>query len=140
VCGNTSVSTGTGQWQTTDLDTGWFQKVALGQTDNYGLSVFSSATSSHQWKKFDSSQVDAHAPYITVTYSKNSVPDIEHTYPKANCTSPSLRPQLQVKATDPDSWPTSPLKYDFAVYSSSGTQIDTSGWQTSTKWTSRQGT
>ncbi|MFC8435396.1 LamG-like jellyroll fold domain-containing protein, partial [Streptomyces sp. NPDC057253] len=135
VCGNTSVSTGTGQWQTTDLDTSWFQKIALGQTENYGLSVFSSATSSNQWKKFDSDQVDSHSPYITVTYSKNSAPDIEHTYPKANFTSPSLRPQLQVKAVDPDSWPTTPLKYDFAVYSSSGTQIDTSGWQTSTKWT-----
>ncbi|MEU1481185.1 LamG-like jellyroll fold domain-containing protein [Streptomyces sp. NPDC005760] len=135
VCGNTSVSTGTGQWQTTDLDTDWFQKIALGQTENYGLSVFSSATSSNQWKKFDSDQVDSHSPYITVTYSKNSAPDIEHTYPKANFTSPSLRPQLQVKAVDPDSWPTTPLKYDFAVYSSAGTQIDTSGWQTSTKWT-----
>ncbi|MFF7278360.1 LamG-like jellyroll fold domain-containing protein [Streptomyces griseorubiginosus] len=135
VCGNTSVSTGTGQWQTTDLDTDWFQKIALGQTENYGLSVFSSATSSNQWKKFDSDQVDSHSPYITVTYSKNSAPDIEHTYPKANFTSPSLRPQLQVKAVDPDSWPTAPLKYDFAVYSASGTQIDTSGWQTSTKWT-----
>ncbi|MFG2887109.1 DUF6531 domain-containing protein [Streptomyces sp. NPDC048297] len=135
VCGNTSVSTGTGQWQTTHLDTDYLQKIALGQTNNYGLSVFSSATSSSQWKKFDSSQVDSHAPYVTVTYSKNSAPDIEHTYPKANFTSPSLRPQLQVKAVDPDSWPTSPLKYDFAVYSSAGKQIDTSGWQSSTKWT-----
>ncbi|MDF2269320.1 DNA/RNA non-specific endonuclease [Streptomyces coacervatus] len=135
VCGNTSVSTGTGQWQTTSLDTDYFQKIALGQTSNYGLSVFSSGTSSSQWKKFDSSQVDSHAPYVTVTYSKNSAPDIEHTYPKANFTSPSLRPQLQVKAVDPDSWPTSPLKYDFAVYSSAGKQIDTSGWQSSTKWT-----
>ncbi|WP_208780080.1 LamG-like jellyroll fold domain-containing protein [Streptomyces griseorubiginosus] len=135
VCGNTSVSTGTGQWQDTDLDTDWFQKIALGQTSNYGLSAFSSATSSSQWKKFDSDQVDSHAPYVTVTYSKNSAPDIEHTYPKANFTSPSLRPQLQVKAIDPDSWPTSPLKYDFAVYSSAGKQIDTSGWQSTAKWT-----
>ncbi|NEC85946.1 LamG-like jellyroll fold domain-containing protein [Streptomyces sp. SID12501] len=135
VCGNTSVSTGTGQWQTTDLDTDYFQEIALGQTSNYGLSVFTSPTVSSQWKKFDSSQVDSHAPYVTVTYAKNSAPDIEHTYPKANFTSPSLRPQLQVKAVDPDSWPTTPLKYDFAVYSSAGKQIDTSGWQTSAKWT-----
>ncbi|MFF4897173.1 LamG-like jellyroll fold domain-containing protein [Streptomyces sp. NPDC001068] len=135
VCGNTSVSTGTGQWQTTSLDTDWFQKVALGETSNYGLSVFSSGTSSNQWKKFDSSQVDSHAPYITVTYSKNSVPDIERTNPAAGFVSPSLRPQLQAKAVDPDTFPNSALKFDFAVYTSAGKQIDTSGWQTSTKWT-----
>ncbi|WP_406445219.1 LamG domain-containing protein [Streptomyces sp. NBC_00631] len=135
VCGNTSVSTGTGQWQTTDLDTDWFQEVALGETGNYGLSVFSSGTSSNQWKKFDSSQVDSHAPYITLTYSKNSAPDIERTNPAANFVSPSLRPQLQAKAVDPDTFPNSSLKYDFAVYTSAGKQIDTSGWQTSAKWT-----
>ena len=44
-------------------------------------------SNAYQWKKFDSSQVDSHAPYVTVTYSKNSAPDIEHTYPKANFTS-----------------------------------------------------
>jgi RHS repeat-associated protein len=134
VCANTSVSTSTGEWQTTDLTTDYFQEIALGQTTNYGLSVFSSATSSYQWKKFASSQV-SHSPYMTLTYSKNSAPDIEHTYPKSNFSSPSLRPQLQAKAVDPDTWPNSALKYDFALYSSAGKQIDTSDWQTSRKWT-----
>ncbi|MFC1438359.1 LamG-like jellyroll fold domain-containing protein [Streptacidiphilus sp. N1-10] len=135
VCANTSVSTSVGEWQDTDLDTTYFQDIALGSTTNYGLSVFSSATSSYQWKKFASSQVSDHSPYMTLTYAKNVAPDIEHTYPKSGFSSPSLTPQLQAKAVDPDTWPNSALKYDFALYSSAGTQLDTSGWQSSAKWT-----
>lgn len=134
VCGNTGGSSTVGQWQYTTLSTSYFQNIALGKTPNNGISVFSSGTDSNQWKQFDSSQISSHSPYLYLTYTPNQVPDIEHTFPPAGYASPTLTPQLQVQAVDPDTWPNSSMTYDFAVYNSAGTKIVQSGNQSSTNW------
>ncbi|MFD1661661.1 LamG-like jellyroll fold domain-containing protein, partial [Streptomyces caeni] len=135
VCSNSSLDPSTGQWQTTNLSTSYWQDIALGTTTDNGVALFSSGTNNTGWKQFDSSHVTSHAPYLTLTYAPNVAPDIEHTWPKPNYAAPSLTPQLQVQAVDPDTWPNSFLTYDFAVYDSSGSQITSSGYHSSVRWT-----
>jgi RHS repeat-associated protein len=135
VCSNTSLNSSTGQWQYTTLSTSYFQDIALGKTTNNGIALFSSGTNNSGWKQFDSSQVSDHSPYLSLTYAANVAPDIEHMWPQSGYVSPTLTPELQVQAVDPDTWPNSSLTYDFAVYNSSGKLVTSSGFHSSMDWT-----
>ncbi|MFR9797227.1 DNRLRE domain-containing protein, partial [Streptomyces sp. MS06] len=134
VCGNSSLNSSTGQWQYTTLSTDYFQDIALGKTANNGIAVFSSGTDSTSWKQFDSDHVSGHAPYVDVTYAPDQAPDVVHTYPVTGFTASTLTPQLQAVASDPDSWPNSSLTYDFALYNTSGSLLESSGSQSAAYW------
>jgi hypothetical protein len=134
VCSNSSLNTGTGQWQYTTLSTAYFQNIAMGATANNGLSVFSSGTDSTAWKQFDSDHVSDHSPYVDLTYAPDQAPDITRTYPVSGFTSATLTPQLQAVVSDPDNWPNASVTLNFALYDPSGTQIASSGFGSSSHW------
>ncbi|WUH95300.1 DUF6531 domain-containing protein [Streptomyces sp. NBC_00433] len=134
VCANSSLDSGTGQWQYVQMSTGYFQNIAMGQTPNNGLSVFASGTDSTSWKQFDSDHVSGYAPIVELTYAPDKAADISRMYPVTGFTSSTLTPQLQARVTDSDSWPAASPTVNFALYDAAGTQLASSGYTSSQHW------
>ncbi|MGD0557188.1 MAG: LamG-like jellyroll fold domain-containing protein, partial [Streptosporangiaceae bacterium] len=137
-----------------DLMNDW----SLGRTTAYGFELRGYDTSGNEsddydWKLFDSANdgdVTSESydgttysdctgncePYLEITSEDDEAPQINSQYPPDNYNSPSLTPELLASGSDPDDWPDGGVDYyQFTVYTSSGTQVATSGHVTSPDWT-----
>ena len=135
-CANTTHTPAGGGQVSLSLSTAYLQQIALGQTPDYGFALASgNDTSSNYFKMFDTDNYAAHAPSLSLTYAPEQAPDIEHTWPAAGYQAPTLTPELEAQAVDPDAWPNPSLSYDFTVHDSTGkTQIATSGSISTPDW------
>ena len=149
MCNNTSGKPGMGTWISLGFNSdglallnGW----TLGTVANDGFAVAPSLTDVQMWKQFDSANDGAITssqggncvgdcePYLSMTYTADTAPQIDHQYPPSNYNSATLTPDLIASGHDPDSWPDA-LKYDFTVYNSAGTKVADSGEISGTDWT-----
>ncbi len=130
-CGNTGGDPTVGTWMTVGLSTGTFNSWITGGADN-GLAVWASDTDTTQWKRFDSDN-SPNPPYLQLNYTPDVPPQIDSQYPPDNYNSPTLTPELIASGHDPDSWPSS-IRYNFTVYSASGSVVTSSGNIGSSDW------
>jgi RHS repeat-associated protein len=130
-CTNTGADPTIGTWMTVGLSTGTFNSWTTGGADN-GLAVWASDSDSLQWKRFDADN-SPNAPYLELNYTPDLPPQIDSQYPPDNYNSPALTPELIASGHDPDNWP-SPIKYNFTVYSSSGSAVASSGNISASDW------
>ncbi|MBT8225662.1 MAG: hypothetical protein KJO75_09220, partial [Dactylosporangium sp.] len=135
-CTNTSLDYNTGTWMNVPLTTDTFDSWALGGANN-GLAVRSDEGDSTHWKKFCSARC-GNAPYLTVTYTPNEVPQVNGQYPPFGHSATTLTPQLLVSASDADGWPEA-LSYNFQVYDKDGNKVVESGPTSSGAWTVPEG-
>ena len=134
-CSNTSKNLADGGALSVSLSTTYLQDIALGQYTDDGFAIAAgSDTLDDSYKEFASDNYAAHSPSLSVTYTPDQAPDIEHTWPTAGYQTSALTPELEVQAVDPDAWPNASLSYDFSVYASSGTLIASSGSIAATDW------
>ena len=134
-CSNTSKNLADGGALSVSLSTTYLQEIALGQYTDDGFAIAAgSDTLDDSYKEFASDNYAAHSPSLSVTYTPDQAPDIEHTWPTAGYQTSALTPELEVQAVDPDAWPNASLSYDFSVYTSSGTLIASSGSIAATDW------
>ncbi len=150
-CSNTSGKPGQGAWISLGFNSSGLSLLNNwtlgGGIANYGFAVAPSLTDEQMWKQFDSANdgnVPSSAggnctgdcePYLQMTYTADAAPQIDAQYPPDNYNSPTLTPELIAAGHDPDSWPDSSVQYDFTVYTSSGTQVASSGLISSGDWT-----
>jgi len=128
---NTGGNTNVGGDMPVTLSTGTFNSWDSGGPD-YGLGIYAGTTTNLTWKRFDSINT-SHPPYLSLTYTPDTAPQINSQYPPDNYNSPTLTPELIASGSDPDNWP-SPIKYVFTVYTTTGTQAATSGLISSGDW------
>ena len=77
----------------------------------------------------------AYKPYLELTYTNNVAPQVNVRYPANNAVTPTLTPELLVRAKDPDNWPNKGLTYNFVVYDGTGsTVVANSGWTAQPAW------
>ncbi len=108
-CNNVS-----GRWEYTTLSASLMNTVSLSST-YYGFElVASSESDSNYWKILDSSQIGSCSPYLTLTYSPDTPPQVDTTAPASGYQSSTLTPTLTAAGHDPDSWPGG-LYYDFEI-------------------------
>jgi hypothetical protein len=155
-CDNTSGEAGKGSWIglgfTSDGLTLLNDWTLNDGTPNYGFEVNSSLSDVDGWKQFDSANdgtVPADdggdctgncEPYLAMTYVADTPPQINSQYPPDNYNSATLTPELLASGNDPDDWPDgSSVQYKFQVYTSSGTQVATSGLIDDGDWTVPKG-
>ena len=131
-CTNTSLDTTVGTWMGVALSTATFNSWTTGGANN-GLEVYAATTGDLSWKRFDSDN-SPNPPYLVLNYTPDVAPQINSQYPPDNFQSPTLTPELIASGTDPDNWPTSPVKYVFTVYTTAGTQVATSGLVSTGDW------
>ena len=149
MCDNTSGKPGMGTWISLGVNSSGLTLLndwTLGTVSNYGFAVAPSLTDEQMWKQFDSANdgditsseggncVGNCEPYLSLTYTADTPPQIDHQYPPNNYNSATLTPELIASGHDPDSWPDA-LKYDFAVYNSAGAKVADSGEISATDWT-----
>ena len=123
-CTNTAANRSVGTWMTVPLSASTFQQWASGTLSNFGLAVTASSTDEHGWKIFTSTDGPGNlGPYLEVTYANpNVLAQIDSVSPSYGAISPTLTPELVVRAHDPDS--THALNYRFSVYDGSTLVVD----------------
>jgi large repetitive protein len=134
-CANTSYNPDNGGSLSVSLSTSYLQQIALGQTPDYGFAIEAgSNTNNNYYKLLTSDNYAARSPSLSITYSAEQAPDIEHTWPTPGYQASTLTPELEAQAVDPDTWPNASLTYDFAIYDSQGAQVATSGSIAAPDW------
>ncbi|MFD3566164.1 LamG-like jellyroll fold domain-containing protein [Streptomyces sp. NPDC058667] len=115
-CSNTANSASVGVKMPVALNTTWFNQVAGGAA-NHGLALTAPTNDMLHWKKFhsDNSATAGFRPALDLTYTANTAPQVNASYPPENFQANSLQPELLVYASDADKGP-SPLSYTFEVY------------------------
>jgi RHS repeat-associated protein len=142
-CTNTTGNPTVGGWMSVNLDASAFSSSSSSSGSGfplpgqptavqYGLALSSSVTDDNQWKEFDSFNTPD-APYLSLTYTPLTAPQVTAQYPPANYNSPSVTPVLMASGTEP-AGVTAPLKYQFTVYNAAGTQLNTSGYISASQW------
>ncbi|WP_251066932.1 LamG-like jellyroll fold domain-containing protein [Streptomyces sp. ISL-36] len=119
------------------LSTTWFNQVAGGAA-NYGLAMTAPTNDALHWKKFhsDNSATAGFRPALDLTYTANTAPQVNASYPPENFQANTLQPELLVYASDADKGP-SALSYSYEVYDAdtgSTTPVATSGALTKSNW------
>ena len=101
-----------------------------------GVNDFDSdLTGGNSWKQFASASDSACAPYLSITEDPEVAPSITSMAPAMNASLATLTPTFRATGTTTDSWNPA-LEYDFSVNSgSTGAQLKTSGWSSSTTYT-----
>lgn len=135
-CTNTDGDRSVGVKMTVPLTTTWFDGVATGSA-NYGLALAAPTTDALHWKQFLSDNAASSLrPYLDLTYTANTVPQVNAQYPPENYQLNTLRPELIAYASDADSWP-SALTYEFAIDDpeiEDDTHVASSGVLTTGSW------
>jgi len=135
-CQNTAANRSVGKWVTVPLNVSTFDDWSTGGANN-GIALTASETDSYAWKRFTSANHGGgvYKPYVELTYSNNVAPQVNVRYPANNAVTPTLTPELLVRAKDPDNWPNKGLTYNVVVYDATGTTtVANSGWITSPAW------
>ncbi|MFE6713052.1 LamG-like jellyroll fold domain-containing protein [Streptomyces sp. NPDC057695] len=132
-CSNSGNSASVGVKMPVSLNTTWFNNVAGGAA-NYGLALTAPTNDMLHWKKFhsDNSATAGFRPALDLTYTANTAPQVNASYPPQNFQANTLQPELLVYASDADKGP-SPLSYTFEVYDGT-TLVSSSGALTKSNW------
>ncbi|WP_370130910.1 LamG-like jellyroll fold domain-containing protein [Streptacidiphilus sp. EB103A] len=135
-CANTGNSPSTGNWVSVALSTSAFQGWMSGATPDYGLAVYGATTDALHWKKFASFMDPNLGPYMSVTYTGNTGPQIYEQYPNNNAVAYTTTPELTAWSSGANSTgSSSTLKYDFSVYDNTNTKVADSGQIAAGDWT-----
>ncbi|MFB8082639.1 LamG-like jellyroll fold domain-containing protein [Streptomyces sp. NPDC056013] len=132
-CSNSGNSASVGVKMPVSLNTTWFNNVAGGAA-NYGLALTAPTNDMLHWKKFhsDNAATAGFRPALDLTYTANTAPQVNASYPPQNFQANTLQPELLVYASDADKGP-SPLSYTFEVYDGT-TLVASSGALTKSNW------
>ena len=125
-CTNSSGVVTTGTWMLPQLNTSVVNQWTSTAPDSYqGVAVVAPSESNElEWKVFDSTLVTSNSPYIFITYTPDSAPQINSTAPASGYNSSTLTPTLQVaSASDADNWPGQGLGYEYKVFDGANDQL-----------------
>ena len=117
-CTNTGGSTSTGTWMYPQLNTSVVnQWTATNSSSYWGIALAAPSESNDtEWKIFDSTLISSNAPYVFLTYTPNTAPQVNTTSPVSGYNSATLTPTLSATGSDPDNWPGTGLHYEFQVF------------------------
>ena len=135
-CGNTASDPAVGDPVTVSLSTSAIQGWMNGTTADHGLAVYASTADALHWKKFGSFMDPAKGPYMVVTYTGNTGPQIYEQYPNSNAVAHTTTPELTAWSSAANSsGGSSTLRYEFTVYDNAGTKVADSGQIAAGDWT-----
>ncbi|MGW5196736.1 LamG-like jellyroll fold domain-containing protein [Streptomyces spiralis] len=135
-CANTAADRTVGDWVTVPLSTsaiqGWFN----GTTADHGLAVYASTSDALHWKQFGSFNDPNKGPWLEVTYTGNTAPQLYEQFPQDNAVVGTTQPELTAWAGGANSTSGSNNQYLFQVFDASGaTKIADSGLLSTGDWT-----
>uniref|UniRef100_UPI0019002CBE LamG-like jellyroll fold domain-containing protein n=1 Tax=Streptomyces cellulosae TaxID=1968 RepID=UPI0019002CBE len=134
-CANTGADRSVGDWVTVALSTsaiqGWFN----GSSADYGLALYASTTDNLHWKQFGSFNDPNKGPWIEVTYTGNTAPQLYEQFPADNAVVGTTTPEFTAWAGGANSTSGSNNQYLFRVYDASGTKVADSGLVSTGDWT-----
>ncbi|MFI7385966.1 LamG-like jellyroll fold domain-containing protein [Streptomyces sp. NPDC049813] len=135
-CANSAADRTVGDDVTVTLSTsaiqGWFN----GTTADHGLALYASGTDNTQWKQFGSFNDPGKGPYIDVTYTGNTAPQVYEQFPADNAVVGTTTPELTAWSGAANSQGSSTtLKYLFQVFDAQNTKVADSGLLTAGDWT-----
>ncbi|GAA2332444.1 LamG-like jellyroll fold domain-containing protein [Dactylosporangium salmoneum] len=114
-CTNTGGNRALGTMLTVPLSPATFNNWAHNSGNN-GLALTTSQTDAKHWKKFTTSNFGSnYTPSLWITYQIET-PVVTSMVPPYGYASPTLTPELQVVAYDPDNAPNPSLSYTFEVH------------------------
>ncbi len=118
---------------TVSLSTSAIQGWMNGTTADYGLALYASTTDNLHWKQFGSFNDPGLGPYIVVTYTGNTAPQLYEQFAD-NAVVGTTTPELTAWAGGANS-SGSAGQYVFKVYDATNTQVATSGLISTGDWT-----
>ncbi|MFE7752624.1 LamG-like jellyroll fold domain-containing protein [Streptomyces sp. NPDC057428] len=134
-CANTAANRSVGDYVTVTLSNaaiqGWFN----GTTADYGLAVYASTTDALHWKQFGSFNDPGKGPYIDVTYTGNTPPQVYEQFPADNAVVGTTTPQLTAWSGGANSQANTTTKYLFQIFDSQNTKVADSGLLATGNWT-----
>ncbi|MFE2301571.1 LamG-like jellyroll fold domain-containing protein [Streptomyces sp. NPDC059445] len=132
-CANTAADRTVGDNVTVTLSASAIQGWMNGTTADNGLAVYASNADALHWKQFGSFNDPSLGPYIVVTYTGNTAPQLYEQFPADNAVVGTTTPELTAWAGGANS-SGSAGKYVFKVYDETNTQVATSGLITTGDW------
>ncbi|GKQ33691.1 LamG-like jellyroll fold domain-containing protein [Streptomyces sp. A012304] len=134
-CANTGGDRSVGDWVSVPLSTsaiqGWFD----GTTADHGLAVYAATTDALHWKQFGSFNDPGKGPWIEVTYTGNTAPQLYEQFPADNAVVNTTTPEFTAWAGGANSTSGSANQYLFRVYDAAGTKVADSGLVSTGDWT-----
>ncbi|MEW2134469.1 LamG-like jellyroll fold domain-containing protein, partial [Streptomyces sp. NPDC005435] len=135
-CANTAADRTVGDTVNVTLSTsaiqGWFN----GTTADYGLGLYASTSDNLHWKQFDSFNAPGgKGPYLEVTYTGNTAPQLYEQFPADNAVVNTTTPTFTAWAGGANSTSGSGNQYLFQVYDPNGTKVADSGLVSTGSWT-----
>jgi len=134
-CANTAADRSVGDWVSVSLSTSAIQGWMSGTSADYGLAVYASTTDTLHWKQFGSFNDPSLGPYITVTYTGNTAPQMYEQFPADNAVVGTSTPELTAWAGGANSTSGSNNQYIFKVYDANNTKVADSGLVSTGDWT-----
>ncbi|MER7309884.1 Teneurin-1 [Streptomyces griseoluteus] len=134
-CANTAGDRAVGDWVTVPLSTSAIQGWFSGATDDNGLAVYAATTDTLHWKQFGSFNDPGKGPWIDVTYTGNTAPQLYEQFPADNAVVNTTTPTFTAWAGGANSTSGSNNQYLFQVYDGSGTKVADSGLVATGSWT-----
>ncbi|NUS09891.1 MAG: Teneurin-1 [Streptomyces sp.] len=134
-CANTAADRSVGDWVEVPLTTASIQGWVNGTTPDYGLAVYAATTDNVHWKQFGSFADPGDGPYIEVTYTGTTPPQVFQQYPNNNAVAYTTTPELNAWAGGANSQADTTTKYDFQIVDNSGTKVADSGLLATGDWT-----
>ncbi|MFJ2631624.1 LamG-like jellyroll fold domain-containing protein [Streptomyces sp. NPDC087422] len=134
-CANTAADPTKGNAVEVPLTTASIQGWMNGTTPDYGLAVYAATTDALHWKQFGSFADAGKGPYIDVTYTGTTPPQVYQQYPNDNEVEYTTTPQLTAWSGGANSQANTTTKYDFQIYDNTNTKVVDSGLLTTGSWT-----
>ncbi|MER5429269.1 LamG-like jellyroll fold domain-containing protein [Streptomyces sp. NPDC002588] len=134
-CANTGGDRSVGDWVSVSLSTSAIQGWFSGSTADHGLAVYASTSDALHWKQFGSFNDPGKGPWIEVTYTGNTAPQLYEQFPADNAVVGTTTPEFTAWAGGANSTSGSSNQYLFRVYDASGTKVADSGLVSTGDWT-----
>ncbi|MBY8876850.1 LamG-like jellyroll fold domain-containing protein [Actinacidiphila acidipaludis] len=134
-CANTGADRTVGDWVDVPLTVSAIQGWVNGTTPDYGLAVYAATTDALHWKQFGSFSDASKGPYLTVTYTGTTPPQVYQQYPDNNAVEYTTTPELTAWSGGANSQANTTTKYDFQVYDNTNTKVADSGLLATGDWT-----
>ncbi|MFJ9628913.1 LamG-like jellyroll fold domain-containing protein [Streptomyces sp. NPDC101175] len=134
-CANTGADRTVGDWLSVPLTTSAIQGWFSGTTADNGLAVYAATNDNVHWKQFGSFNDAGKGPYISVTYTGNTAPQLYEQFPADNAVVGTTTPEFTAWAGGANSTSGSANKYQFKVYDANNTLVSDSGLVSTGDWT-----
>lgn len=134
-CSNTTADRSVGDWVSVPLSTSAIQGWFSGASADHGLAVYASTADALHWKQFGSFNDPGKGPWIEVTYTGNTAPQLYEQFPADNAVVGTTTPELTAWAGGANSTSGSSNQYLFQVYDAAGTKVADSGLVSTGDWT-----